>query len=216
MLGGSLVSNTAKLSAEQDDTPIDPRLVGLGLSECERALLDCWPVVLRAEIYNALFALGIRGGGVNGFGAFDALQVADVVFEAAGRFDFCSEVGWARGSVEGVIIPIRDECGDMVDLAAWNVDTGMLALWRGAAAMLGAENIFAPRLGAPLLVHETTFDWLRAARTGIVILDPQRARWRLAEEQLVVDDVAFGRRLRDALRLPMPRVFVTMHERRAA
>ncbi len=120
------------------------------------------------------------------------------------------------GSVEGVIIPIRDECGDMVDLAAWNVDTGMLALWRGAAAMLGGENIFAPRLGAPLLVHEATFDWLRAARTGIVILDPQRARWRLAEEQLVVDDVAFGRRLRDALRLPMPRVFVTMHERRAA
>jgi hypothetical protein len=57
MLGGSLVSNTAKLSAEQDDTPIDPRLVGLGLRECERALLDCWPVVLRAEIYNALFAL---------------------------------------------------------------------------------------------------------------------------------------------------------------
>ena len=39
-------------------------------------------------------------------------------------------------------------------------------------------------------------------------LDPARARWRLAEERLLVEDPEFARRLRDMLHLPEPRVFV--------
>jgi hypothetical protein len=47
-----------------------------------------------------------------------------------------------------------------------------------------------------------------------VILDAKRARWRLAEEHLIVGDPTFGRHLRDILRLPEPRIFV--ERRRAA
>jgi hypothetical protein len=143
-------TDTANSTGEQDGALIDSRFVGLGLNACERALLDCWPLVLH-PLYSRLFALGIHGDGVNGRGAFDALQVADVIFRPGSRFDFSSEVRELRGHVASVIIPLRDECGDLVDLAAWNVDGGSLALWRGAASMLGAENIFAPRLGEPRL-----------------------------------------------------------------
>ena len=200
------------------ETSADLRLLGLGLNECERALLDCWPVVLHKATYGKLFALGIFGDGVNGHGAFDALEVADVIFRPGDRFDFSRDVRDLHGHVAGVIIPARDECGDLVDLAAWSVDDGELALWRGDAAMLGEDWINAPRIELDALaVFPDVASWLRAGRRGVVIVDPQRARWRLAGERLAVDDVAFGRRVRDALRLPEPRILVaSKNARRAA
>jgi hypothetical protein len=199
------------------EIPADFRLLGLGLNESERALLDCWPLVLH-PLYSSLFALGIHGAGVNGFEAFDALHVADVSFRPGGRFDLSSEVRSALGAVAGVIIPARDECGDLIDLAAWNVDDGELALWRGVASMLGEDWINAPRLESEALaVFADVASWLRAGRRGVVIVDPQRARWRLTGERLAVDDVAFGRRVRDALRLPEPQIMVaSKNTRRAA
>jgi hypothetical protein len=122
-------SSNAPLPDEQDGAPIVFRLAGIGLNECERVLNECcWPVVLNRPLYSRLFALGIHGAGLNGRGAFDAVQVADVIFRPGARFDFSSEVGTARGSVAGIIIPVRDECGDLLDLAAWNPNDGALAL----------------------------------------------------------------------------------------
>jgi hypothetical protein len=199
------------------EIPADLRLLGLGLNECERALRDGWPVVLH-PLYSRLFTLGIHGDGVNGHGAFDALHVADVIFRPGGRFDFSRDVREARGHVAGVIIPARDECGDLVDLAAWNVDDGELALWRGVASMLGEDWINVPRVESDALtVFPNVASWLRAGRRGVVILDRGRARWRLAGERIAVDDVAFGRRVRDALRLPEPKILVASKiARRAA
>jgi len=202
---------------EQDGAPIDFRLAGVGLNEIERVLNEwCWPLVLHL-LYSTIFALGIHGYGVNGRGAFDALHVADVIFRPGGWFDFSSEVGTARGSVAGVIIPLRDETGDLVDLAAWNPDDGALALWRSVASMLGAENIFTPRLGEPLLVHETPLDWLRAGRDGVFLVDPQRAAplLRLAEPLGVKRD-AHGRSLHQVLTIPAPRIVVAKIARAAA
>ncbi len=202
---------------DASEIPSDLRLLGLGLNECERALLDCWPVVLHKATYSKLFALGIHGEGVNGHGAFDALHIADVIFRPGGRFDFSRDVRELHGHVTGVIIPARDECGDLVDLAAWNVDDGELALWRGVASMLGEDWISAPRIESDALaVFADVVSWLRAGRRGIVIVDPQRARWRLWGERLAVDDVAFGRRIRDALRLPEPQIFVASKSARRA
>ncbi|MGO9768997.1 MAG: hypothetical protein ACLPSW_05465 [Roseiarcus sp.] len=217
MLGGSPVSNTAISTDEQDGAPIDPRLLGVGLDECERALLDCCPVVLHNATYSKLFALGVHGAGVTGCGLFDALEVADVLFRPASRFDLAREVGAVFGLVSAIIIPVHDETGDIVDLAAWNPDDGALGLWRGAASMLGAENIFAPRLGEPLLVHETPLDWLRAGRQGVFIVDPQRAGPLLRlSEPLGVTREAHGRRLRQALTIPAPRIVVASNARAAA
>jgi hypothetical protein len=199
------------------DAPADLRFLEPGLSSCERALLDCWPVVLAKETYDKLFALGVHGEGVNGHDAFDALQVADVIFRPGGRFDFSRDVREGHRHIAGVIIPARDECGDLVDLAAWNVDNGQLALWRGVAAMLGEDWISAPRIESDALaVFADVASWLRAGRRGIVIVDPPRARWRLTGERLAVDDPAFGRRVRDALRLPEPQVVVASKSARRA
>jgi len=220
-LGGAFDDNTvtapSELIQEGPVEAIDFRLAGVGANEPERALLDCCPLVLH-PLFSRLFALGIHGDGVNGRGLFDDLHVADVIFRAGDRVDFSREVRELRGHVAGVIIPVRDECGDLVDLAAWNPDDGALALWRGAASMLGAENILAPRIESEaLLAFADVTAWLRAGRVGVVVLDPQRARWRLAGETLVVDDPVFGRRLRDSLALPEPKIFVASNRvRRAA
>jgi hypothetical protein len=220
MLPGAFDDKTdaipSELFQEEPVEAIDFRLAGVGVNEPERALLDCCPLVLHPR-YSSLFALGIHGDGVNGRGAFDALHVADVIFRPGRRFDFSREVRELRGHVAGVVIPVRDECGDLLDLAAWNVDGGKLALWRGVASMLGAENIFAPRLGEPLLVHETPLDWLRAGRHGVFIVDPQRAApLLLLSEPLGVTREAHGRRLRQALTIPAPRIVVASNARAAA
>jgi len=219
-LGGAFDDNTVTVSSELiQEGPveaIDFRLAGVGANEPERALLDCCPLVLH-PLFSRLFALGIHGDGVNGRGLFDDLHVADVIFRAGDRVDFSREVRELRGHVAGVIIPVRDECGDLVDLAAWNPDDGALALWRGVASMLGAETIFASRLGEPLLVHETPLDWLRAGRRGVYIIDPQRAAplLRLAEP-LGVKREAHGRSLRQVLTIPAPRIVVASNARAAA
>jgi hypothetical protein len=198
------------------DAPADLRLLGLGLNECERALLDSWPLVLH-PLYSRTFALGIQGDGVNGFGPFDALHVAEVIFRPGARFDFASEIGSSRGSVAAVVIPTRDECGDLVDLAAWNIDGGAFGTWRGVASMLGEDQLNAPRIGSgALAVFPDVASWLRAGRRGVVVIDPKRARWRLAETPLVVEDVALGRRIREALRLPEPKIMVASKAARRA
>ena len=82
--------------------------------------------------------------------------------------------------------------------------------------MLGEDRLIEPRIEVDgLRLFASPLEWLRAERQGVVILDPERARWRLAGERLIVGDVDFGRRIRDALRLPEPQIFVET-ERRAA
>jgi hypothetical protein len=221
-LAGAFDDNTntapSELIQEEPVEAVDFRLAGVGVNECERVLNECcWPVVLNRPLYSRLFALGIHGAGLNGRGAFDSVQVADVIFRHGGRFDFSREVRELRGHVAGVLIPVRDEAGDLVDVAAWNIDDGALALWRGTASMLGAENIFAPRLGEPLLVHETLLDWLRDGRRGVYIIDPQRAAPLLRlSGPLGVKRDAHGRRLRQALTIPAPQIVVASNARAAA
>jgi hypothetical protein len=194
------------------------RSLGVGLGRCERALNEyCWPVTLSREIYDRLFALGIRGLGVSGRGPFDALQFSDVIFRPAGRFDFAGEIGLVREQVGAIIIPARDETGEIIDLVAWNTQTGALALWSGDACMLGADQLTAPRVDMDALpVFPDAAAWLRAGRRGLVIIDPKRARWLTAETPLAVEDDAFGARLSADMKLPEPQIFVVCKAARAA
>jgi hypothetical protein len=217
--------------ATQDSTPLKStgdastqeiaaafRSLGVGLNKCERALNDfCWPVTLSKVTYDRLFALGIRGLGVTGRGPFDALQFADVIFRSAGRFDFAGEIGLVRSQVTAVIIPARDEAGEIVDLAAWNIDRGAVALWTGESCMLGADQLTAPRVDMDALpVFPDVAAWLRAGRRGLVIIDPKRARWLTAETPLAVEDDAFGARFSANMKLPEPQIFVVCKAARAA
>ena len=203
--------------APAPDVPSDLRLLGIGLNQCERALLDCHPVVSHDRTYAKLFALGIHGDGVNGRGPFDALECAAVRFLPGRRFEFSSNLSRPRGLLAAIIIPARDEDGELVDLAAWSPDDGRLALWRGHVAMLGEDRLAEPRIYPPALtVFPDVAAWLRAGRAGVAILDEARARWRIAGEQLAVADPAHGRRLARDLALPRPQIFVIRDSARRA
>jgi hypothetical protein len=186
------------------------------LGPCREALLDCAPVTTHAPTYAKLFALGIYGAALTGRSFFDALHVEAVGFLPGARFEFARDMRDASGHELAVIIPARGKAGDLIDLVAWSLDGGALATWRGVAAMLGEDMLTAPRIEIDgLHAFPGPLEWLRAGRQGVVILDADRARWRLVGERLVVADPAFGQRLRATLRLPEPRVFI-QKERLAA
>jgi hypothetical protein len=90
-------------------------------------------------------------------------------------FDFSDEDG--ERVVQAVVFLARDQDGEIADLVAWSPSPPRLASWQGATALLGAEEILAPRLTqeAALWVHMTPLDWLKSDREGVVIIDPTRA-----------------------------------------
>ncbi len=198
-------------------TAPDPRSLGISLNRCESALVAySWPAVLD-PLWPELRERGIRDDHVSGR-FLDALQIADVVFDG-GRFDFADEIGNRRETVPAVVFPIFDEFGETVDVGALCLKSRNFAVWLGAACMLGTEKLFEPDVGDDgVKVHASALAWLRARRRGVYIIDPLRARWILAEGEfpLVVDDVAFGRKIRDALCLPSPQVYVAATEARRA
>ncbi len=123
-------------------------------------------------------------------------------------FDFTDEA-CDEGAVRSLVFLARDESGDPLDLVAWSRKTNRLASWYGRAALLGLESRWAPRIGAEgLRICFDPLAWLVAERDGVVIIDPESARWQLARESLVVSDVAFGRHVHATLRLPDPKVYV--------
>jgi hypothetical protein len=196
--------------------PVDLRMIGYGLTPSEVTLLDCILVASHEPMYAKLYALGIHGPTATGGGLFRALHCDSVCFLPGGRFEFARNMRDASGHVLAVIIPALDEYCETIDLVAWSLETGAFATWRGQAAMLGEDGIDAPRIEVDgLRVFPGPAEWLRAGRRGVVILDNESARWRLCGETLIVSEAGFGRRLRDALRLSEPRVFVE-EKRRAA
>jgi hypothetical protein len=132
-----------------------------------------------------------------------------VLFRDRPLFDFAEDVG-DEGVVPAFVFLARSEFGDVFDLVAWAPGEARVAAWLGRASMLGLDQLWQPRLmheGA-LPVCETPLEWLRAERRAVIILDPTRARWSLYRTNLIVTDVAFGCRVREALRWPAPQIFV--------
>jgi hypothetical protein len=214
--GDKTNTTPSELFQEEQIEAINPFSLGVGLNACQKALNELgWPAPL-TPIWEVLRALGIRDDRSSGR-FMDALHVADVNHCEGGRFDFAAETALLLGTVAAIVFPVFDEFGETIDVAAWHPKSGALDLWCGAACLLGEQNISAPRIEHDgVRVHPSALAWLRAGRTGVYVVDPERARWRLAGETLVVDDVAFGRRLRDALRLPEPQIFVTTADARRA
>ena len=185
----------------------DPELRDYAPNAIRAALDDiCDPVDRDPETAAKFAQLGVVGE------ALTDLYVAPVCFNGDRRFEFArhraANLSMWRRTVNAVIIPARDELGVPCDLVAWNLKTGALGTWRGSTAILGEFNLLW-RLGEKgLRVYPTVLAWLIAECDGLVILDADTARWRLAGEMLIVDDAAFGLRLREALRLQEPAIFV--------
>lgn len=107
------------------------------------------------------------------------------------------------------IFLVRNEHGDLADLAAWVPATGQLVTWLGHVAMLGEQNTLAPRIGDPLAVHETPLEWLKASRDGVVLIHELIARPILqAAAPLATGTIAHGLRLRHQLAMQAPRILV--------
>ena len=103
------------------------------------------------------------------------IKQASVSFSNAQRFDFNWEREDGYSASRALIIPCRDEAGDLADLAAWDPLTQQIALWVGRVAMLGQQNVLAPRLSMALKVQLSPMDWLRDEREGIYIIDNSHA-----------------------------------------
>ena len=189
-------------------SPADWRLANGGLSKCEIELLDSTPVASDLRMHASLWALGIR--------EMADLYVEPVVFLPGNRFEFARHARDASGAVGAVVFLASDDLGNPLDLAAWEPETGRLALWLGRLAMLGQDNLYGSRVGEPLIVHETPLEWLQAGREGVFIIDPQGASPLLRMvEPLAVKRPEFGRQLLSALTIRAPRIVVAENRRAA-
>lgn len=100
------------------------------------------------------------------------LLLARVRFEPPRQFEF-------GGRVLAAVIEALDEGGAVRDLVAWPVSRpDKAASLFGRAGMVGERALFDPAtflFDAPLVVHRTPLDWLRAGGRGCAVVDPGRA-----------------------------------------
>lgn len=114
------------------------------------------------------------------------------------------------------------DCGEVIDLIAWQPRTGQLASWHGQAFCLGdVEDIFNPATyfaGDALRVHETPLQWLLAGREGIVILRPDLAYAYLKGRRVLCDDPRHAARIERWCQSPRTSVeiLISAAERNAA
>jgi hypothetical protein len=189
-------------------SPADWRLAIRGPSELELELSNCAPVACDSTMHAHLWARGVRN--------LAGLQVEPVVFLPNNRFELARHARDASEAIPAVVFAAPDELGQLIDLAAWEPETGRLALWLRRISMLGQDNLYGWRLGAPLMVHETPLEWLQAGREGVFVIDPQRASLLLGMvEPLGVKRPEFGREPQAALTIRAPRIVVAA-QRRAA
>ena len=136
-----------------------------------------------------------------------AIGVGTVEHLEDGRFEFAEDDGKAA-----LIVVARNDFGDPVDLVAFRRD-GFLAPWIGATAMLGAQEVFAPRVDPALTIHRTALDWLRSDRAGVVLIDEKRAAIQLRDfGPFRAADVAHGLRIRNLFTLEPPAILVPQPE----
>jgi hypothetical protein len=121
---------------------------------------------------------------------------------------------------DAFILPVEGTFG-IVDLIAFDPETGLLATWLGRAFAINEASIWEPNLdGDPLPVWRDPVGWLKAKREGIVLLKPQQAYSYLDHlPGVIAEDVQHGEELEKLLWTPRRKVPVFLRdeiERRAA
>jgi hypothetical protein len=114
------------------------------------------------------------------------------------------------------------DCGEPIDLIAWQPRTGQVASWCKAAFALGQEAIYNPATyfaGSSLRVHKTPLQWLLADRDGILIVRPELTYAYLRNVRRVsFADTAYAQQVDKWLEPPRPSVqlFLEVREELAA
>jgi hypothetical protein len=140
-----------------------------------------------------------------------ALAFPDMVFKARVLFDgrFFDIAHPDEAGVSAFILPVRNQFEDMIDVLAWR--GGKICTLLGRAWILGEENLYAPRIihGGALPVWRSPLPWLMAERTGVVILDYQKAALNALDfGPLLAEDAAHRAFLRQRLTIPLPRILL--------
>lgn len=135
------------------------------------------------------------------------LSATAVVFEGD-RFELSEDMP-DRPATRAYILPVLDIEFRLIDLCAFRPRESMQATWLGRASLLGEYNApFALRDG-PLHIHSTVLDWLRADRSGVVVLDPVMAAGTLRlAGPIAAPDWAVAAQLHDSLTTPPPKILV--------
>jgi hypothetical protein len=131
-----------------------------------------------------------------------SIAATKVCFE--GRF-FIPDLGG-----EKALIFRATDRGEVVDLVAWSPRTGEIVSFLGLAFCLGDQDqLFNPASwfsGGGLHVHSSPLEWLKADRSGIVIVDPNQTYAMLRHvPRLVFTDVTFARRVKEWVQPPRSR-----------
>jgi hypothetical protein len=138
----------------------------------------------------------------------DYVRLDDVVFLPRDGFEF------ARYKVDypaetALTFVCWDVLGEALDICACQPTTGKIATWFGRAALLGEDNLNVPQLEGGLHVHPDLLSWFRAKRSGVVIVDRQRAAPMLRDAgTLLASSAEHGRKLQELLRVPPARILV--------
>ena len=135
-----------------------------------------------------------------------------VVFHAdRPLFDFPGERGVEGDGSPAIMFLARDESGRPIDLVAWEPSTGKLAAWLDRAALLGEDQLWAPRIAnaGALNVFESPRDWLREDRRGVVIINAKRAARQLRfAGKLCAESIDLGLRLDGMFKADRPEIVV--------
>lgn len=109
---------------------------------------------------------------------------ADRVVFADKTFHFARDTG-EDGELAFTLAVLSDD--GFVDIVAWHPRTGRQAIWLGNGFALGERQINYPDPQAKgLLIHRSPMSWLRAGRSGIVILRDDFAAQLLARVPILI------------------------------
>jgi hypothetical protein len=136
-------------------------------------------------------------------GLLDIPRLSRVAYRGLSGFEFRD-----AADVNALLFAVRDEIGDAIDLAAWSPPRPP-ALWCGRGALLGGENLFAPRMREALAVYKTPLGWLRGQGCGVVVLDKRKAAPLLRRaEPLQARSIEHGIELRRMLTQRPPCILI--------
>jgi hypothetical protein len=140
-------------------------------------------------------------------GYYDIVLHDDVVFLDNGCFEFSRYREGKPGAALTFVCWSQD--GVAEDVCAWQATTGKIATWLGRARMLGEDNLLSPRLDGALMVHADPLEWFKANRSGVVILNRERAAPPLREAgMLAVGSLEAAKKLKKLLAVELPAILI--------
>jgi hypothetical protein len=179
--------------------------------QCASLSLDVLGALLRHGVDLEAICRRVKNGTL-----VDPPRQAPVSYTSDTEFEFSTYRLGLPASM-ALIFMVRDHIGNAIDLAAWSGGEQKPALWCAHGSMLGAENLFRPRMTHGLLVHPSPMEWLRAACNGIVVIDEAKAAHLLRRAgPLQASSIAHGRHLAQITKVNPPRILVPSPTNRRA